>query len=43
MKTITILLLHMQHGGIEKQTITLANELCKKYNDQRNTEENMPK
>ena len=31
MKTITILLLHMQHGGIEKQTITLANELCKKY------------
>jgi len=31
MKSITILLLHMQHGGIEKQTITLANELCKKY------------
>lgn len=32
MKSITILLLHMQHGGIEKQTITFANELCKKYN-----------
>lgn len=31
MKSITILLLHMQHGGIEKQTITLANELSKKY------------
>lgn len=31
MKSITILLLHMQHGGIEKQTITLANELCKRY------------
>lgn len=31
MKKITILLLHMQHGGIEKQTITFANELIKKY------------
>ena len=32
MKKITILLLHMQHGGIEKQTISFANEICKKYN-----------
>ena len=32
MKKITILLLHMQHGGIEKQTISFANELSKKYN-----------
>ena len=31
MKQITILLLHMQHGGIEKQTITFANELADKY------------
>lgn len=31
MRKITILLLHMQHGGIEKQTISFANELCKKY------------
>ena len=31
MKKITILMLHLQHGGIEKQTITLANELCKAY------------
>ena len=31
MKLVTILLLHMQHGGIEKQTITFANELVKKY------------
>ncbi len=31
MKKITILMLHLQHGGIEKQTIALANELCKKY------------
>lgn len=31
MKKITILLLHMQHGGIEKQTIAFANELIKKY------------
>lgn len=31
MKKITILLLHMQHGGIEKQSITFANELSKKY------------
>ena len=28
---ITILMLHMQYGGIEKQTITFANELSKKY------------
>ncbi len=32
MKKITILMLHLLHGGIEKQTITLANELCDKYN-----------
>lgn len=32
MKTVTLLMLHLLHGGIEKQTITLANELCKKYN-----------
>lgn len=31
MKKITILLLHMQYGGIEKQTITFANELINKY------------
>ncbi len=31
MKKITIMMLHLQHGGIEKQTITLANELCKTY------------
>lgn len=31
MKKITILLLHMQHGGIEKQTISLANALSEKY------------
>ena len=31
MKSVTILLLHMLHGGIEKQTVTLANELCKSY------------
>jgi len=30
-KRIAILMLHLQHGGIEKQTITLANELSKKY------------
>lgn len=30
-KKITILMLHLQHGGIEKQTITLANELSKDY------------
>ena len=24
-------MLHLQHGGIEKQTITLANQLCEKY------------
>jgi len=28
---ITILMLHLQFGGIEKQTITFANELSKKY------------
>ncbi|MBR2786963.1 MAG: glycosyltransferase [Clostridia bacterium] len=32
MKKVTILLLHLQHGGIEKQSITFANELSKKYN-----------
>jgi len=31
MKSVTILLLHLQHGGIEKQTVSLANELAKKY------------
>lgn len=31
MKRITILMLHLQHGGIEKQTITLANQLCRHY------------
>ena len=31
MKKITILMLHLQHGGIEKQTITLANQLCRHY------------
>ncbi len=31
MKKITILMLHLQYGGVEKQTITLANELCKNY------------
>ena len=31
MKKIVLLLLHLQHGGIEKQTITFANELSKKY------------
>ena len=30
-KKITILMLHLQYGGIEKQTITFANELSKKY------------
>lgn len=30
-KKITILMLHLQFGGIEKQTITFANELSKKY------------
>lgn len=30
-KKIIILMLHLQHGGIEKQTITFANELSKKY------------
>ncbi len=31
MKKITILMLHLQHGGIEKQTITLANNLVSRY------------
>ena len=31
MKKITILLLHLQHGGIEKQTVNLANTLCSHY------------
>lgn len=31
MKKITILMLHLQHGGIEKQISNLANELCKDY------------
>ena len=34
MKKITILMLHLQHGGIEKQTIALANELCNYYDVQ---------
>lgn len=34
MKKITILMLHLQHGGIEKQTIALANELCNNYDVQ---------
>lgn len=32
MKKIKILMLHLNHGGIEKQTITMANELCHNYN-----------
>ena len=31
MKKITLLLLHLRHGGIEKQNIMLANLLCEKY------------
>lgn len=31
MKKLTILMLHLQHGGIEKQTITLANALSDFY------------
>ena len=31
MKKITILMLHLLHGGIEKQTISLANQLCQYY------------
>ena len=31
MKKISFLMLHLQHGGIEKQTITLANHLCNFY------------
>lgn len=30
-KKIVILMLHLQHGGIERQTIILANKLVKKY------------
>ena len=30
-KKIVILMLHLQFGGIEKQTITFANELARKY------------
>ena len=32
MKKITLLMLHLNYGGIEKQVTTLANELCKNYN-----------
>ncbi|MBO4219536.1 MAG: glycosyltransferase [Clostridia bacterium] len=31
MKSIAILVLHLQHGGIERQTVSLANELAKSY------------
>ena len=31
MKKITILMLHLNFGGIERQTITMANNLCDKY------------
>ena len=31
MKKIKILMLHLNYGGIEKQTITMANELCNNY------------
>ena len=31
MKKVAILLLHMRHGGVEKQSINFANELCKDY------------
>ena len=31
MEKVTILMLHLQHGGIEKQTITLANQLSNDY------------
>ena len=31
MKKIKILMLHLDYGGIEKQTITMANALCKNY------------
>ena len=30
-KKIVILMLHLQHGGIERQTILFANELVNKY------------
>lgn len=30
-KKITILMLHLLHGGVEKQTVLFANELVKKY------------
>lgn len=32
MKKIKILMLHLNHGGVEKQTITMANALATKYN-----------
>ena len=32
MKKIKILMLHLSYGGVEKQTITMANNLCYKYN-----------
>lgn len=32
MKKIKILMLHLNHGGVEKQTITMANALASKYN-----------
>ncbi len=31
MRKITFLLLHLNYGGLEKQVVTLANELSKKY------------
>ena len=30
-KKIVILMLHLRHGGIERQTILFANELVNKY------------
>lgn len=32
MKKIKILMLHLGYGGVEKQTISMANALCHKYN-----------
>ena len=32
MKKLKILMLHLGYGGVEKQTITMANNLCDKYN-----------
>lgn len=31
MKRIKILMLHLEHGGVERQTITMANGLAKRY------------